>query len=280
MVAGQSNKVIAIIQARMQSTRLPGKVLMPIPLTSDTSILEQIVKQLLKSKLQLIVIVATSKNKADDAIASLCISKNIKVFRGDEEDVHSRFLEILDNSDYRTAVRLTGDNPIIDVECLDNVIENHIKSHADYSYTKGLPIGMNFEVFDVKAFHRISSRVLTVEDKEHVTLRFKSDDTFTKNLIKIDLGIRQQLRLTIDYPSDYLLLSTLFDLSKQHGIDPGIKLIDFVLGKYPWLFQVNESNFQKKQFSSLDDELKYSIQLLTDLDLKKAAKYLSNYARL
>jgi len=278
MEAGQSNKVIAIIQARMQSTRLPGKVLMPLPLTSDTCILEQIANQLRKSKFQPKVIVGTSKNNADDPIASLCLLNSIEVYRGDEKDVHSRFFEILHNSDYRTAIRVTGDNPIIDVECLDNVIENHIKTHSDYSYTKDLPMGMNFEVFDVKAFHRISSQDLSAEDKEHVTLRFKSDDTFTKNLIKMDTGIRQQLRLTIDYPSDYLLLSTLFDLSRQYGIEPGIKLIEFVLNKNPWLFQVNESNFQKKQFSSLEEEVAYATQLLNDLDLKKSAQYLSNYA--
>jgi spore coat polysaccharide biosynthesis protein SpsF len=279
MEAGQSNKVIAIIQARMQSSRLPGKVLMPMPLTSVTSILEIIVNQLRKSKFHTTVIIATTENNSDDAIANFCQTKNIEVFRGDEKDVHSRFFEILCNSDYNTAIRVTGDNPIIDVEQLDIVLGNHIKTHSDYSYTKDLPMGMNFEVFDVKAFHRMSSQVLSVEDKEHVTLRFKSDETFTKNLIKIDSEIRQQLRLTIDYPSDYLLLSTLFDLSKQYGIEPGIKLIEFVLNKNPWLFQVNESNFQKKQFSSVDEEIAYASQILNDLDLKKSAQYLLNYAR-
>jgi spore coat polysaccharide biosynthesis protein SpsF len=279
MEAGQSNKVIAIIQARMQSTRLPGKVLMPMPLTSKTSILEQIVNQLRKSKFQPNVIVATSKNNADDPIASLCLSNSIELYRGDEKDVHSRFFEILHNSDYQTAIRVTGDNPIIDLECLDNVIENHFKTHSDFSYTQDLPMGMNFEVFDVMAFHRMSSQDLSVEDKEHVTLRFKSDDTFTKNLIIVDSGIQQKLRLTVDYPSDYLLLSSLFDLSRQYDIEPGIKLIEFVLNKNPWLFQVNESNFQKKQFSSVEEEVAYAIQLLNDLDLKKSARYLSNYAK-
>jgi spore coat polysaccharide biosynthesis protein SpsF len=278
MEAGQSNKVIAIIQARIQSKRLPGKVLMPMPLTSDTSILEIIVNQLKKSKFKPTLIIATSVNNADDAIANLCQIKSIEIYRGDEDDVHSRFFEILHNSDYYTAIRVTGDNPIIDVEYLDTVLENHNKTHSDYSYTTDLPMGMNFEVFDVKAFRRMSNLDLSVEDKEHVTLRFKSDDTFTKNIIKIDSGIQQKLRLTIDYPSDYLLVSALFDLSKQYGIEPSLKLIDFVLKKNPWLFQVNEGNFQKKQFSSLDEEIEYSIQLLNDFDLKKSAQYLSNYA--
>lgn len=278
MVAGQSNKIIAIIQARIQSTRLPGKVLMPMPLTGKKSILEQIVTQLGKSKFQPRVVIATSENNADDGIASLCESKKIQVYRGDEEDVHSRFFEILKSSEYHTAIRVTGDNPIIDVDYLDVVLENHLETHSDYSYTTDLPIGMNFEVFNVKAFDRMSSLDLSKEDKEHVTLKFKSNNAFSKNLIKINSEFRQKLRLTIDYPSDYLLLSTLFDLSQLYGIEPGIKLINFILCKNPWLFQVNEGHFQKKQFNSLDEEIMYSIELLNHLELNKSAQCLSNYA--
>lgn len=277
MEAGQSNKVIAIIQARMQSTRLPGKVLMPMPLIGDMCILEQVVNQLSKSKFDPTIIIATSTNNTDDAIATLCQTKNIAFYRGDEDDVHSRYFDILRHSDYKSALRVTGDNPIIDADYLSTVLENHNNTHADYSYTTDLPIGMNFEVFDVKAFLRMSSLDLSEKDKEHVTLRFKTDESFTKNLVKIDFGIQQKVRLTIDYPSDYLLLSALFDLSKKYGIELGIKLIDFVLRKYPWLFQVNEGNLQKRQFSSLDEEIEYSVHLLKDLDLKKSAQYLANY---
>lgn len=279
MEVGQSNKIIAIIQARMQSTRLPGKVLMPMPFAGDTSILGQIVNQLRKSKLVSTIVIATSKCKADDEIASFCEKNHVLVYRGDEDDVHSRFFDILKNSDYNIAVRVTGDNPIIDYEYLEIVLQNHIETHSDYSFTTDLPIGMNFEVFNVRAFLSLSTKKLSFEEKEHVTLRFKSDNTFNKNLIKIDTGFQQKIRVTIDYPSDYLMVSSLFDLSKKVGIEPGIKLIQFVLTKYPWVFQVNEGNFQKMQFSSLDEEIEYATQLLNDLDLKKSAQYLSNYAR-
>lgn len=280
MEAGQSNKVIAIIQARMQSTRLPGKVLLPMPFTGDTSLLGQIVNQLRKSKYNPVIIIATSTNKADDEIESFCESNQLLIQRGDEDNVHSRFFEILKSSEYHTAIRVTGDNPLIDVELLDFVLENHIETHAEYSYTTDLPVGMNFELFDVKSFHRMSKLELSDEDKEHVTLRFKSDNSFIKNFIKIDTGIQQKIRVTIDYPSDYLMLSSLFDLSLKYDVEPGMKLIHFVLHQYPWFFQVNEGNFQKKQFNSLEEEIDYSINLLNNLDLKKSAQYLSNYARI
>jgi spore coat polysaccharide biosynthesis protein SpsF len=278
MVAGQSNKLVAIIQARMQSTRLPRKVLMPMPFTSNISILEQIVNQLKKSKFNPAVVVATSVNKADDEIVRLCEKNNILVHRGDEDNVLNRFLAILQYSNYSTTIRVTGDNPIIDIDCLDIVIKNHIKSKADYSFTSDLPIGMNFEVFDVKAFLKMSAAPLSREDKEHVTLKFKSDPSFIKNSIKIDSMVHKKIRVTVDYPSDYLVLSYIFYLSKKHKIDPGIKLIHFVLSNYPWVFQVNENNSQKKQFSTIDEEIAYSIDLLSGLDLKESAKYLTTYA--
>jgi spore coat polysaccharide biosynthesis protein SpsF len=278
MAVGRSNKIVAIIQARMQSTRLPGKVLMPMPFTSDTSILGQILNQLKKSKFNPIVIVATSISKADDKIANFCATNNTIFFRGDEDNVHSRFFEILQNSEYKIAIRVTGDNPIIDIESLDFVIENHIESHSDYSYTANLPVGMNFEVFDVKSFLKMSTMGLTNEDKEHVTLKFKTDDSFLKKMIDTKSGIEPNIRVTIDYPSDYLMLSFLYDIAKQNHIEPGIKLIQFVLKEYSWVFQVNESNFQKKQFATEIEEVSYSIGLLDSIDLKKSAQYLSNYA--
>ena len=278
MEVGQSNKIVAIIQARMQSTRLPGKVLMPLPFNSETSILGQIFNQLRKSKFNPILIVATSKSKADDEIATFCARNHILVHRGDENDVHSRFFEILQNSEYTTAIRVTGDNPIIDFELLDFVLQNHIESQSNYSYTSDLPVGMNFEVFDVKSFLKMSIMDLTNEEKEHVTLKFKTVDSFLKKMININSGIDHKIRVTIDYPSDYLMLSFLYDIAKQNDIEPGIKLIQFVLRKYPWVFQVNESNFQKKQFTTEIEEIYYSVDLLNSIDLKKSAQYLSNYA--
>lgn len=277
MEAGQSNRVVAIIQARMQSTRLPGKVLMPMPLFGERSILGQIVAQLEKSKYNPVIVVATSSNAADDAIVEYCIKNKVLFHRGNEKNVHSRFLEILQNSDFNTAIRITADNPILDIDSLDIVLENHQHNNTDYSFTTDLPMGMNFEVFDVKAFLKMSKIELSSGDMEHVTLRFKNDLSFTKNNIKINTGIQEKIRLTIDYPTDYLLLSTLFEISIRQGIEPGLKLVSYALNKHSWLFTVNQQNLQKKQFNNLDEEIQYSIDVLKTLDLINSAKYLASH---
>ena len=277
MAVGRSNKIVAIVQARMQSTRLPGKVLMSMPFGSKFSVLLQIVNQIKKLAFNLDIVIATTRLSADDQIEFFCKENLIQFYRGDEDDVHSRFIQILKNSNYNTAIRLTGDNPIIDLECLNSLLITHMQSNSDYSCTSGLPTGMNFEVFSVSAFLRTGVSRLSDEEKEHVTLIFKSDPSFTRNEIKIFSGLaNRNLRTTIDHPSDYLMISTIFELSKKHSIEPSLELIKFILNKYPWLFEVNESNTQKMQFRTTEEEIVYAAQLLKSLDLKASAKKLLN----
>lgn len=269
MEVGQLNKAIAIIQARMQSTRLPSKVLMPMPFGEKDCILGKIVSQLQSSRYINDVFVATSTNKADDAIEEFCKKNSIKVFRGDENDVHSRFFKILQNYDTNTVVRVTGDNPIIDTEALDNCIQKHHETSSDYTYTSGLPTGMNFEIFSKSSFIKLSSKNLTKEEKEHVTLGYKNDKNFNINHIKHNYSPNKEIRVTVDYASDYLVVSTLFQLSKIHDIKPGLKLIDFALVNYPWIFEANQSNFQKKQYATLEEEQLAAKELLKSLDFNR-----------
>jgi spore coat polysaccharide biosynthesis protein SpsF len=277
MEAGQSNRVVAIIQARMQSTRLPGKVLLPMPFFGERSILGQILAQLGKSKYNPTIVVATSTHEADYTIAEYCIKNKVLFYRGNEKNVHSRFLEILQNSDFQTAIRITADNPILDIDSLDIVLENHNQSNSDYSYTTDLPLGMNFEVFNVKAFLKMNSKELSSEDKEHVTLKFRNDSSFTKNQVIINTGIQDRIWLTIDYPSDYLLLSMLFEISQRQGIEPGLKLVSYALKNHSWLFTMNQQNLQRRQFNNLNEEIQYSIDVLKALDLINSAKYLASH---
>lgn len=245
MVGGQPNKIVAIIQARMRSTRLPGKVLMPIPITSSVPIIGRIINQLKESKNNMDVFVATSSLKADDKLAEFALKYGVELYRGDELDVHSRFDDILRNSGYSVAIRLTGDNPILDVDCLDKVILNHMNNGADYSYTKDLPLGMNFEIFNVEAFLKMRDLKLTENEKEHVTLKFKSSESFSVQCIETSTDTQHFVRATIDYPSDYLVVSTLFQISADLGVKIGLDVINYSLSNFPWIFEINEHNYQK-----------------------------------
>lgn len=281
MAAGLQNNTIAfIIQARMQSARLPGKILMPIPIWKGKPLLSWIVMELKKSNYKADIIVATSKNKENDVLENFCKKQGIECFRGNEENVLSRFTGIVKDNSYSTVVRLTADNPIIDIDLLDRTISQHLKNKSDYTKTEGLPTGMNFEVMSGSALVDTEKNILTKSDKEHVTLFLRNNNKYRKHTYNpVTNTSLKDLRLTVDYPSDLLVISTLLSFYQEHKTLGGLKLVEKVFTDFPMIFEANRSNCQKKQFSNTGEELKHAITLLKDLELNNAALILSSYEK-
>jgi spore coat polysaccharide biosynthesis protein SpsF len=276
MEGGLLNKNIAfIIQARMKSTRLPGKILMDIPLCSGKSILSWVVDELKKSKFNKEIFVATSVNTENDVLVPFCELNNIDCFRGDEENVLSRFIAISKQKKYDCVVRLTADNPIIDVCVLDQTITNHFIEKNDYTRTEGLPIGMNFEIISPNSLFDIENYKITDSEKEHVTLFIKNNNKYKKGVFypKVKVGFNK-LRLTVDYPSDYSLLSIILSQYSIQNNLIGLGLIEHIFNLYPWLFETNISNFQKTQFLNIDEEIKLACDYLEKAEFKNLAKLL------
>ena len=249
MGAGQLNKVKVgfIIQARMNSSRLPNKVLMNIPPGSGKPIIQWIADELKKSKFAGKTIIATSVNSENDPIVEYCRSNNIGCFRGDEENVLSRFFEIEKKEHFDVIVRLTGDNPIVDVSILDMTIQFHLENNYDYTKTEGLPLGMNFEIVSSSAILDMQNQVLSNNDKEHVTLFIKNNDFYKKGVyIPVSNSSVSGLRLTIDYPSDLQVVSALLSLvNKNNEKEFGLPLVEKAFKESPWIFEGNSDNIQK-----------------------------------
>ena len=279
MVDGpQPKKVAFIIQARMQSTRLPGKILQPLPLWGDKPMLLWIVEALKASKFDGKIFIATSKNNENDVLENFCELHGINCFRGDEENVLSRFIQILKETNYETVVRLTADNPILDTVLLDATIAYHLQQDNDYTNTQSLPLGMNFEVIRSEALAGIGSLALGKSDKEHVTLFLRNSDSYKKSCF--DPGVAtglMALRLTVDYASDLLVVSSLLAFSSLYEDLKGISLVKKVFEKYPALFEANMVNVQKKQFESEAFEIEYAKKLLTSLELDQTVAILKRY---
>lgn len=279
MVDGQLDniKVCFIIQARMNSSRLPGKVLMPIPLSNGKPIIQWIVDELKKSKLSFKIIVASSTNSENDALENYCMSNSINVFRGDENNVLSRFIEITKRENPDVVVRLTGDNPIIDISFLENVITQHVINQNDYTLTEWLPIGMNMEVVSPLALISLENIETTNSEKEHVTLYFKNNEHFRKQVIKlVEDDCYSKLRLTIDYLTDYLVVSQLLAISQATELI-GFDLVLNVFEKYSWLFQGNKDNIQKKTPADLVEEFEMAVLALEENQLLNVALFIKNY---
>ena len=279
MEDGQLNKtkVGFIIQARMGSTRLPEKVLVPVPLMKGKPVIQWISENLKSSKFDGEVVVATSERPENDVLERFCLEKNISCFRGDEDNVLSRFIHLAQTRDFNVLVRLTGDNPILDVPLLDKTIQYHLDKQNDYTYTNGLPIGMNMEVVSAGPLIDLQKKELNGPEREHVTLHIRGNDNYKQSCLDFDEGdIRlQKLRLTIDYASDFTLLSTILSCLGKNEM-PGLELIKKIWEEDSWIFDSNQGNFQKNYFETEKEEIEVALDLLERYEFKRVAKILKS----
>lgn len=276
MEVGQLNKRVGfIIQARMKSTRLPEKILLPIPISLGKPLLSWILDELKDTKYIFDIIVATSVNKENDILVSYCESNGVGCFRGDEENVLSRYVSIVKQKKYDCIVRLTADNPIVDIAILDETIGYHFSEGNDYTKSEGLPVGMNFEVISPSCLLDVERHEVTEADKEHVTLFIKNSGMYKTGIYKPIVNSKlKELRLTIDYASDYTLLSAILSRYENENFLKGVRLVESTFNLYPWLFESNSINYQKKQYKMVSDEVEAATLFLELNDFINAASIL------
>jgi spore coat polysaccharide biosynthesis protein SpsF (cytidylyltransferase family) len=160
---------VAIIQARMGSSRLPGKVLMDL---EGGTVLARVVRRLGRSRKISKVVVATTCEAADVAIVAECERLQISCFRGPEQDVLDRYYRAAHANAAETVVRVTSDCPLIDPELVDETIEVFTNEHADYASNvspRTYPRGLDTEVFTAAALDRAWSEAREPYQREHVT---------------------------------------------------------------------------------------------------------------
>jgi len=237
------NEIFSLIQARMSSSRLKGKVLFPL---GSSTILGQLIDRakLFSSK----VIVCTSKNKDDNPIEEYCKKSNTECFRGSLNNVFSRFQEAIINKNLKKInwfARLTGDNPLTSVE-LANLLISNISEDLDYlSFNKDLiPIGTGLELINKQTFLKIKNEELDLQEREHVTLKlYEKNGPYNCKIIDPPLEYRYpEIRLTVDYKEDYILLKKLFSFNK----DITLKYIIDFYNNNKNIFEVNKHCVQKK----------------------------------
>jgi spore coat polysaccharide biosynthesis protein SpsF len=244
--------VAALIQARLGSSRLPGKSALPLPLPAvgdAATILGHVVRRARQATLVDDVLVATTTQPQDDALADLATRLCGHTFRGDEEDVLGRFVGALNRTSPSIAavVRLTADNPAIDPAFIDAAVTHHFATQADYTYTSGLPLGTNIEVISAEALLRAHREARQPDEREHVTTYLRRHpELFCLETLPLTVPPAvAALRLTVDYPSDYALLSLLFqELGSDFSLtDPAG--LPALLAQHPWLAAINAANVQR-----------------------------------
>lgn len=237
-------KIIAIIQARLGSTRLPNKVLKE--LLPGESVLNCMLYRVKKSKLINYIIVATTKNQKDRKLVSYLEKIGQKYFVGKEDDVLDRYYQAARAEGAQSSdiiVRLTADCPVIDPKIIDTVIGRYLDGGYDfvsnslepYSY----PDGMDVEVFSFKNLKRARREAVLPSHREHVTFYFwQNQNIFKINYVKNDKNL-SDYRLTLDYQEDYLLLKKIYEHFKNYDFTMQ-EIIDY-LDINPKIKDINSS---------------------------------------
>ena len=202
-------KVVAIIQARMSSSRLPGKVLMPL---ANKPVLAHIVERLSYCKMIEKIVVATTDEVSDDLVADYCANNNIDCYRGSLEDVLDRYYQTAKIHHADPIVRITGDCPVIDPVVVDAVITGYLSGEYDcYGLGGEFPDGLDCTVFSFSAIEKAWKEAKLQSEREHVGPYIENNPHLFRNgALELFQGLTQH-RWTLDEPNDYKLLSKIFD---------------------------------------------------------------------
>jgi len=187
----------------MGSTRLPGKVLKKI---GDKNLLKHILFRLSKLKREVKVVIATSDLSKDNELERFCLNNKTLCFRGSEQNVLQRYYLCAKENNFSHIVRLTGDNPFVDIEELDNLIDLHINSHSDYSRSFSvLPKGVGGEIFTFSALELSYKHGKKDNHLEHVNEYIEeNEDQFTVSELEVfKEKNRPEISLTVDTAEDY-----------------------------------------------------------------------------
>lgn len=202
--------IVCIIQARMGSTRLPGKVLLPL---LGITVLEHVYRRVMYSHHISKAVIATTVSPRDLSIAKLCGEKGIPLYLGSEDDVLDRYYQAARLYKADTVVRVTSDCPLIDPDVLDKVIDAHMHSTCAYSSNVAPPTypdGLDVEVFRFEALERAWNEATLRSDREHVTPYIrKNKDIFSSQNIT-NAADYSSLRWTLDEMDDFNLISTIY----------------------------------------------------------------------
>jgi spore coat polysaccharide biosynthesis protein SpsF len=204
--------VVAIIQARLGSTRLPGKVFADL---AGKPLIWHVVNRLNYSKKINSIVLATTNCPADDALEKWALSESVPVFRGSENNVLERFYLAAKQYSADIIVRITADDPFKDPTIIDKVIDTLIVEKLDFAYNNcppTFPEGLDTEVFTFNALEKAYFQTIDEYEKEHVTQHFyRHADAFKQLNLSNETNL-SHLRWTIDTKPDYEMARQIYDV--------------------------------------------------------------------
>lgn len=211
-------RIVAIIQARMGSTRLPGKILLPL---AGKTVLWHIYQRVSQVKTIDEVVIATSDKSADDQVEVYCRHENLRCSRGSEDDVLDRFYQAAISFNAQHVIRITGDCPLVDPIIIRDLIDFYFLGHYDYcgvatgagaamEKNGKFPDGYDAEIFSFSALKTTWAGANEQQNREHVTpFIWRQPTKFRNGLLKCNKCLLS-VRLTLDNPHDYALIQKVY----------------------------------------------------------------------
>jgi len=231
--------VVAIIQARMGSTRLPGKVMADV---AGRPLIDHVVKRAQQAQRLDLVTVATSDRLTDDIVAHFCAERDVPYFRGSEEDVLDRYYQAARCFSADVIVRLTADCPLLDPEVIDRVVQFFQRDAYDYvsnNIERTYPVGLDTEIFQRSALERAWGDACLRSEREHVTPYIcKYPNLFHLANVKHYSNL-SKFRWTVDLPQDLEFVRRVYGYL---GPNPtfGMEEILRLLRSHPELQMIND----------------------------------------
>jgi spore coat polysaccharide biosynthesis protein SpsF len=211
-------RCVATIEARMTSTRLPGKILLP---AAGKPLLQILIERLRRAPGVDGIELATTNNPTDDAVAALGERLGIGVFRGSEDDVLGRVCGALRVAKADICVEITGDCPLIDPQIVGETIREFLKTKDQHPYVsnsdphRSVPAGLDVQAFFAEALYRLEAETTDPEDREHVSYGFyrqESGDRWAPRfIVHPSCAGAEDLLVTLDYAEDYAMIRRLHE---------------------------------------------------------------------
>lgn len=249
--------VAAIIQARMGSTRLRGKVMKKI---MGKPILWHLANRLRKSKFIDKIIIATTMDKKDDAIEEFASEYHLGIYRGSENDLVDRYYNTARKYNADVIVRIWGDCPLIDPEIIDKTIEKFLSYKADYANNFNpptFPLGMDIEIYSFNTLEQIWKETNDPFFREYpFEYIYANQNSLTAIYIKNDIDL-SDLHWTVDYIKDFELIKTIFE--KLYSKDKAFNMKDILdlIDKHPELREINKGLKRNIEYTKeLNEKLK------------------------
>jgi spore coat polysaccharide biosynthesis protein SpsF len=234
-------KVVASIEARMTSTRLPGKVLKEC---LGKPMMELMIERVRRCETIDEIVIATTTNKADDPLEALAKKLNVSIHRGSENDVVQRVVDAHRNAQSEIVVQLTGDCPIIDPEVVDVLVRFYRMNHFDYvsnAVIRSYPIGLDTQVSSFSILEKSLELAKTESDHEHLyaTIYKRPEQFRLYHFVGPQELIWPELRLTLDTAEDLALISAVY--KALYPSNPAFRTIDIIrfLKANPHLVEIN-----------------------------------------